>query len=243
MRVLDTFKTQNKCQDCSLRSKEFFCSLSAESLREFEALKITNIYPKGSTLFIESQPANGVFMICQGRVKLTTYSRDGKALILRIAGPGEVLGLSATVSEAAHETTAEVMEPCQVNFVRKADFLKFIAQNAEAGFSAVRQISQNYHKAHTQICSLGLSASVADKLAKLFLEWSENTTPNGAVRLKMTFTHEEIAEMIGTSRETVTRLLKHFREQDLITVKGSDLYIHDRDRLEATIGTRPNLRR
>ena len=238
MRVLDSFKIQHKCDECCLRSSAFFCSLSDSSLKAFEALKVTNAYAKGTTLYIEGQPSNGVYVICQGRVKLSTYSRDGKALILRIAGPGDVLGLSATVSESVHESTAEVLDACQVNFVRKAEFLNFLEHNAEAGLSAVKQISHDYHKAHAQICSLGLSASVADKLAKLFLEWSENSSPNGSIRLKMLFTHEEIAEMIGTSRETVTRLLKDFRERDLITMKGSDLYIHDRKRLEAAIGTR-----
>jgi len=65
---------------------------------------------------------------------------------------------------------------------------------------------------------------------------------NGRIHLKVTFSHEEIAEMIGTSRETVTRLLKDFRQRELISLKGSDLYINDRGKLEASIGTRSSLR-
>jgi CRP/FNR family transcriptional regulator len=100
----------------------------------------------------------------------------------------------------------------------------------------------NYHAAYTQVCSLGLSASVSDKLAKLFLGWCENGNgpkfTEDRIHLKLSFSHEEIAEMIGTSRETVTRLLKDFRQRDLISLKGSDLYINNRKRLEDAIGTR-----
>lgn len=243
MRVLNNLKIQHKCADCSVTAEGFFCDLQESTLQNLESLKISNVYPRGSVLFIEGQPSNGVYILCQGRVKLSTCSREGKVIILQIAEPGEVLGLSAVVSDSVYEATAEVVEPCQVNFVRKADFLRFLRQNADACLSAVRQLSHNYQTAHLQICSLGLSSSVADKLAKLFLGWcnangngNRHENGNGTVRLKISYTHEEIAEMIGTSRETVSRLLKTFRERKLITLKGSDLVIHDKKRLEMIVG-------
>ena len=181
-------------------------------------------------------------MLCQGRVKLSTCSRDGKVIILRVAEAGEVLGLSAAVSDSNYEATAEVIETCQVNFVRKGEFLRFLQQNPEACFSAMKQLSYKYHKAYIQIRSFGLSSFAADKLAKLLLEWcKENSNGGGSIHLKISYTHEEIAEMIGTSRETVTRILKNFRERKLIALKGSDLIIHDPKKLDATIGTRTNL--
>ena len=243
MKALNNFKIQHKCLDCGLRSDDFFCQLSQPALKSFDSLTISNAYPKGATIFMEGQPANGIYMLCQGRIKLSTCSRDGKVIILRIAGPGEVLGLSETVTGSVYEATAEVIEPCQVNFVRKEDFLRFLKQDAEACFSAIKHLSNKYHITYVQVRSFGLSTSVADKLAKLFLEWCRtNGNANGgagaSVRLKITYTHEEIAEMIGTTRETVTRLLKDFRKRNLISVKGADLIIHDKDRLEATIGVR-----
>lgn len=228
MKALNNFKIQHRCLDCNLRLEDFFCNLSESSRQTFESLKITNAYPKGATLFMEGHPANGIYMLCQGRVKLSTCSRDGKVIILQIAEAGEILGLSAVVSELDYETTAEVLEPCQVNFVRKEDFLRFLAQNTEACFSAVKQISGKYHTTYTQVRSFGLSHTAADKLAKLLLEWSKSySNGNGTIHLKISYTHEEIAEMIGTSRETVTRILKDFRNRKLISLKGSDLIIHD----------------
>lgn len=243
MKSNNHLKIQHKCMDCSFRISNFFCSLSPASLQTFESLKITNFYPKGATLFMEGYPANGIYMLCQGRVKLSICSREGKIIILRIAEAGEILGLSAAVSGSDYEATAEVIEPCQVNFVRKDDFLRFLNQNTEACFSATKQLSYKYHAAYSQVRSFGLSHSAADKLAKLLLEWGGatqncNGNGNGNIYLKLSYTHEEIAEMIGTSRETVTRLLKHFRERKLISLEGSDLIIHNRKSLDAIIGTR-----
>src|SRR6476620_7902298 len=120
---------QHKCTDCRWRSAHYFCSMPEPLIKAFEALKITHAYPKGAMLFFEGQPSNGVYMLCCGRVKLTTYSKDGKAMILRVAEPGEILGLSATVSDGNYEATAEVMDACQVNFIRKRDFVAFINEN------------------------------------------------------------------------------------------------------------------
>lgn len=236
MKAFNNFKIQHKCLDCKLRSENFFCNLSQSSLQTFESLKITSAYPKGATLFMEGHPSNGIYMLCQGRVKLSTCSRDGKVIILGIAKAGEILGLSAAVSDLNYEATAEVLEPCQVNFVKKDDFLCFLKQNPEACFSAAKQLSNKYYTAYTQVRSFGLSHTAADKLAKLLLEWAKtNRNGNGSIHLKISYTHEEIAEMIGTSRETVTRILKDFKDRKLITLNGSDLFIHDRRQLDATI--------
>lgn len=236
MQVLNRFNIQNKCSDCKMRENNFFCNLREENLKIFEAFKITNAYPKGSTLYMQGQSSNGVYILCQGRVKLSTCSKDGKVIILHIAEPGEVLGLSSAVSNTVHLATAEVLEPCQVNFVKNDDFLTFLKQNPEACLSAVKQLGHNYQTAYFQICSLGLSNSVADRLASLFLSWcKEYCDGHNSIHLKIHYTHEEIAQMIGTSRETVTRLLKDFKERNLISLKGSDLVIHDKKMLEQVV--------
>ncbi len=179
-------------------------------------------------------------MLCQGKVKLSTCSQEGKIIILEIAGAGDILGLSAAVNGTDHETTAEVLESCQVNYVETSDFLQFLQSRPEACLNAVRQLSRNYQTAYRQVRALGLSDSVAEKLAKLFLSWSHNGNGNGngshgPIKIKNSFTHAEMAEMIGTSRETVTRALKYFRDNELITVEDSHFIIHDR-RLLKTAG-------
>lgn len=236
MSGLKNLKVQQRCSGCEVPANGFFCDLKPSTIQALDTLKISNLYPRGSALFMQSQPSEGIYILCRGRIKLSTCSRDGKVIILQIAEAGEVLGLSAVVSGTPFEATAEVIEPSQISFIRKSDFLRILQQNSDACLNAVRQLSQNYQTAHLQICSLGLSSSVADKLAKLFLGWCANSNCQGSIHLKITYTHEEIAEMIGTSRETVSRLLKNFRERNLISLKGSDLIIHDRRKLESIAG-------
>lgn len=233
MRVSRDLKTIQKCSDCNLRSQKFFCNFSPATLQAFESIRIPHVYPKGARLFIEGQPSDGIYLLCRGRVKLTAHSRNGKALILRIGTPGDVLALSSAISDSVLDTTAEALELCQVSFVRKADFRRFLKANSDAGLNALQQINHQYKKACAQVRSLGLSTRVAERLASLLSEWSnEAPANNGSVHLKMSFSHEEIASMIGTSRETVTRLLRDFREQDLISIKGTDLYIQDKKKLD-----------
>jgi len=206
---------------------------------ELQHLKTSYSFHRGSTLFMEGQPSKGVYLLCSGRVKLSTYSEDGKAIILRIAEAGEVLGLSAVVSGLPYEKTAQASDDCRVSFVRSSDFLAFIQKNPLAALNALRQLSTNYHKAHLQICSLGLSASVGDKLARLLLQWYDaSANGGGPVRILRNYTHTDVAEMIGTSRETVTRLLKDFKDRGLITLSKTELCIPDRKRLRTAIGTK-----
>jgi CRP/FNR family cyclic AMP-dependent transcriptional regulator len=228
--------TEN-CLICKLRHSGFFCDLPKPSLDDLERIKYASAYPQGAVLFVEGQAPRGVYIVCSGRVKLSTTSRDGKTLILRIAQGGEVLGLHATVSGKPYELTAETLQPCQLDFVRRDDFLRFLQNHADACLHAAQHLSQNCQSAYDMILSLGLSHSVSEKLARLLLEWANDgeKTPDG-IRIKVSLTHEEIAQLIGTSRETVTRVLGEFRDQQIAQLRGSTLLIRNKIGLEKLIG-------
>jgi len=224
------------CVTCKLRADKIFCNLTAHTVQALEAIKYTTAYPKGAVLFVEGQAPRGVFILCRGRVKLSICSSDGKTLILKIAEAGEVLGLSASVSGKPYELTAETLDPCQVNFVKREDFLRFLREHNDVCLRVAEQLSEKYNTACHEIRSLGLSHSAAEKLAKLLLEWSvKNGGARQPDRLKLTLTHEEIAQMIGTSRETVTRLFADFKKRQLIQLKGSTLVIRNRAALESLV--------
>lgn len=221
------------CLTCKLRADKIFCNLPQATVQALEAIKYTTAYPKGAVLFVEGQAPRGVFILCRGRVKLSICSSDGKTLILKIAEAGEVLGLSASVSGKPYELTAETLDPCQVNFVKREDFLRFLREHNDVCLRVAEQLSEKYNTACHEIRSLGLSHSAAEKLAKLLLEWSiKNGGARQPERMKLTLTHEEIAQMIGTSRETVTRLFADFKKRQLIQLKGSTLVIRNRSALE-----------
>ena len=99
------------CVICKLRNSGFFCDLPKNSLQDLDRIKYASAFPQGSVLFVEGQAPRGIYILCSGRVKLTTTSRDGKTLILRIANAGEVLGLHGTVSGKPYELTAEPFNP------------------------------------------------------------------------------------------------------------------------------------
>jgi CRP/FNR family transcriptional regulator, cyclic AMP receptor protein len=228
--------TEN-CILCKLRKNGFFCELPKGPLAELEKIKYASAYPQGAILFVEGQSARGAYIICSGRVKLSTTSRDGKTLILRIAEPGEVLGLHASVSGKPYELTAETLQPCQLDFIKRDDFLHFLQNNADACLNAAEHLSQNCQSAYEMIRSLGLSHSVSEKLARLLLEWAgDGEVTKEGIRIKISLTHEEIAQLIGTSRETVTRVLGEFRDKHVAQLRGSTLLIQNRSALEKMIG-------
>jgi CRP/FNR family transcriptional regulator len=218
-----------------MRAEHIFCDLPATALHAFEAIKYATAYPKGAVLFVEGQSPRGIFVLCKGRVKLSICSTDGKTLILKIAEPGEVLGLSATVSGKTYELTAETIDPCQVNFVKREDFLRFLKEHADACFRVAEQLSDKYNTACREIRSLGLSHSAAEKLAKLLLEWSSRSGESNKQepRVRLSLTHEEIAQMIGTSRETVTRLFAELKKRQIVHARGATLVIRNKAALRA----------
>jgi CRP/FNR family transcriptional regulator len=217
------------CLTCKLRAERIFCDLPASALQTFENIKYATAYPQGAVLFVEGQMPRGIFVLCKGSVKLSINSPSGRTMIVKLAEPGEVLGLSATISGKPYEVTAETIDPCQVNFVKRDDFLHFLKDDVEACFKVAEQLSEKYHNACNEVRSLGLSHSAAEKLAKLLLEWSckSGESAKSEPRLKLRLTHEEIAQMIGTSRETVTRLFADMKKHQIVQSKGSTLVIRN----------------
>jgi len=222
------------CLTCKTRTERLFCDLPASALQAFENIKYATAYPKGAVLFVEGQAPRGIFVLCKGRVKLSICAPDGKTLIVKIADPGEVLGLSASVSGKPYELTAETVDPCQVNFVKREDFLRFLKEHPDACFKVAEQLSEKYNTACHEVRSLGLSHSAGEKLARLLLEWSSRNgvASKNEPRVKLALTHEEIAQMIGTSRETVTRLFGDLKKRQILQTKGSTLVIRNKAALK-----------
>jgi CRP/FNR family transcriptional regulator len=199
-------------------------------------IKSTAVYPKGAMLFIEGQTSRGVFVLCSGKVKLSTTSREGKTIITKISDSGDVLGLNAVISNVPYEVTAEMMEPGQANFIPRDSLQLFLKEFPEVAMRVAQQLSRNYYTAYEEIRTLGLSASPSEKFAKLLLSWStKSTQSDGSSQVKLTLTHEEIAEIIGTTRETVSRLFSEFKKKQLMQAKGATLVIRNRFALEKIV--------
>jgi len=222
----------DNCISCPVREEHLFCNLSVPAVQKLNEIKSTAVYPKSTMLFIEGQQPRGVFVLCAGKAKLFTSSSDGKTIITKISEAGDVLGLNATISNRPYEVTAEMMEPGQANFIARDALLQFLRQYGEVALRVAEQLSRNYYTAYEEIRTLGLAGSPAEKFAKLLLSWSPNTGDAEPAHLTLTLTHEEIAEMIGTTRETVSRLFSDFKKKQLVQLKGSTLIIRNKPALE-----------
>jgi CRP/FNR family cyclic AMP-dependent transcriptional regulator len=185
-------------------------------------------------MFQQGQLPRGIYVLCKGHIKLSVRADNGRTVIVNIAEAGEVLGLAAAVSGMPYELTAETIDPCQVNFVKREDFLAFIKDHTDACIKVAEQLGEKYNHTCHEVRSLGLSPLAAERFAQLLLDWSlrNGESHKAEPRLKVALTHEEIAQMLGVTRETVTRILADFRKRQIVQLCGSTLLIRDKDALE-----------
>src|SRR5688572_20108722 len=161
------------CSQCSQRQAlNGFCNMAAEPEEALDTMKFTGPYPKGALLFVEGEQPRGIFILCRGKAKLTTTSGEGRTLIVKIASPGEILGVSAAILGRPYEVSAETLEASQVSFIRRDDFLRFLNAYPEACMHTAQQLSEKYEAAQREIRSLGLAHTTSEKLARLLLEWT-----------------------------------------------------------------------
>lgn len=208
------------------------CASALHALHGFEGITSRKLYPRGAVLFVEGQATRGVYVLCAGRAKLSITSVQGKKLIVRIARPGDLLGIHAALTGHAYEATAETLAPCHVDFVSRKDLLGLLDREKSFDLGLAMAVSKDFTEFVEHARTL-LSISAADKLARLLLAWSDafgQHTPDG-IHMQTLLTHEELGQMIGVSRETVTRELNALKRKQVIRLKDGDLWISKRETL------------
>lgn len=224
----------HSCAECEYRTLRMFCNLSPEALREFNEIGVQLTVPRGSIIFYEGDAAISVTVICTGQVKLSCSSAEGRTLILKIALSGDVLGLSSVVSGTEYEVTAEALETCLVKSIPKDSFLRFLEKHGQASMHAAKALSQEYRSAYLDARRLALSTSVQARLASLLLDWGRaSSCGTHEMRFTMSLTHEDLANLTGTTRESISRSLARLQEDKLIQIRGSSILVPDPDKLEA----------
>lgn len=200
-------------------------------LREIHASKIghlNTLHGRGRVLFAEGEPARGVYILRTGRATVSISSSEGRVVLLRMAQAGDVLGLNSVLRNCSYDTTVKTLEPCHTDFISRVELVELMQQSSAGAYAILRILSQELTELTNRAKLLLLPQTVSGRLARLLLEWSKD---NGS-RLDRVFTHEEIAQMICTSRETVTRLLTTFSRQQAISVTSDSILIRDRRALE-----------
>jgi CRP/FNR family transcriptional regulator len=203
--------------------------------RQLEEIKRTQYYQDRGVLFNQGERLAGVFILSRGTVKLSVTSSKGRAVILRIAQPGEMLGLASVLSGEPCIATAEALEEVEVAYVGREQFLEMLMHNPEAALSVACQACSYYEAACRQVSLLALCRSASERLAQFLLHWASSRTYRGTAPVRLRLTHEEISQVTGTTRETVTRTLIDFRKKGWASLAASHLLIQDREALEKLV--------
>lgn len=226
------------CIACPIHKDRLFCNLPEIALADLDAISSSATYPRGSVLFLQGQLPRGVFILCSGQVKLSGTSSSGKTLIFRIAEAGELIGLPSTLSGKPYELTAEALEPIQANFIRCGEFLSFLRKYGDAALRVAQMLGEIYYATCREVRYLGLASSSAERLARFILDLKPaKTSEPSKVRVILGLTHEEVANMIGVSRETVSRLLADLKHKQILDIHGTTLTILNKKMLEQLAGT------
>ena len=227
------FAIPDDCLSCTLHREGDFCGLSQPLLSQLNAAGHLTLFPAAVNLLTEGLVPRGVYILCSGRAKLSVRSRDDKTIILKVAGDRHVLGLSAVVSGRPSPVTATTIEVCQIKFVEQQEFLNLIRNDSHAALTWAKLLAAEVGTAFDDVHDLLLARSSTEKLARLLLSWVADEPRNRELRVDRDFTHAEMAQMIGSSRETVTRLLSDLKRKELIRLEGSTLVIPNRIALQA----------
>jgi len=195
---------------------------------------LDSLHGRGTILFAEGEPARGVYVLRTGRATVSISSSEGRVVMLRMAHAGDVLGLSSVLRNRSYDTTVKTLEPCRTDFIPRGELIELMQRNHAASQAILNLLSRELTELTDRAKSLLLPQTVSGRLAKLLLEWGKENSSDTShtVRLDRILTHEEIAQMICSSRETVTRLLANLSRQRVIHVTSDSILIHDRSALE-----------
>jgi CRP/FNR family cyclic AMP-dependent transcriptional regulator len=217
-----------------------------DALRQLDKLGTQVMFSERETVLTEGSLPEQVCVVCKGALKLTTSSRDGRLLLLRIAGPGDVLGLASVLKGTPYEATVEAIDACEIRVIPRADFLKFMEDFSGVGFNSAETVAREYGSAVLSARRLALSGSAAAKLVSVLLDWARMSSGTHgaaararggvevALRFRMPLTHEELGSMAGISRETTTRVLSKLKGEGLLEIEGQRIVLLSPEKMERT---------
>lgn len=214
------------CNECRVHGS--FCRLPDDLRVVFEPLKTSATYHKGEVVFHESDPCHSVFVVCGGSMKLITSASQGKVLLLRFARPGEFLGMAEAVTGRVYDCSGIAAESTVLARIPRDRFMRFVSSYPEAACRLTVALSEQYRFAQRETKFLAFGETSTARLARLLLDWSaERGSPSpGGVQIESHLTHAEIAESIGSTRETVTRILGTLSHNGIVERTHDAIVIH-----------------
>src|SRR6185436_17364431 len=208
------------------RKFHLFADLDDRELASIAAVAKTRRYAKDDVIFHADESGDVFCLIREGQVKVTMISPEGKEIILSLLGPGDFFGEMALLDDEPRSATVVATEPLELMTIWRKDFLQLLAENFDITKKVLAEISQRLRSASSRIESLP-TMDVYGRLARFFLDLAKENgkmLDNGYVAVTRP-THQSIANMIGTSRETVSRLIHDLMRQNLLLSEGKTIYL------------------
>jgi len=231
MNSAEMLEDRRSCVECPARCG--FCNLPANVLSDLEMSKREIHRASGEFLYHQGEKCGGLFVLCQGRVKLSKISSQGRTAILQTCGPGDLLGASELLTNSAYVATAYVQQDATLAYVPREQFRRMMAQHAVVGLRTAEQLSNDCLRAFRDLGLLRIPSSAMQKLSRLLLRWSNQTGGEAIQQIPMIYTHAELGQLIGTSRETVTRLMNKLENEEVLRVRGGIGRVLNMEKLRA----------
>ena len=211
-----------------LATVPLFSGLQRDEIQKFADLTRERSYPKGSVILFQDDPGDSLFVLRAGRVKVVLIGEDGREVILGVLEPGAHFGELALIDDQPRSAHVIAMEDAQLLILRREDFRRRVEANASVAWALLTELSRRLRRADVKIGGLVL-LDVPGRIARLLLDLADES---GSDAIEKPLTHQTIAQMIGASRETVSRAMKEFQDAGLITVERRRISVGDRDALE-----------
>jgi CRP/FNR family cyclic AMP-dependent transcriptional regulator len=207
-----------------LKSVPMFASFTPEELRALATMVMRRSVPRGSAVMHEGDPVDSLYIVISGRLKVMMGEADGKETILSILGPGEFFGEMGLIDDNPRSASVRAIEPCELLAVSKGAFRKCLVENSALAMAVMRVLVRRLREADRKIGSLAM-LDVYGRVARLLLDMSENV--NGRKVVTKRLTKQDIAKMVGASREMVSKVMKDLQMSGYIEVEGSTIVLSD----------------
>src|SRR5262245_18846519 len=215
-----------------LKRVPLFSDLADGELARFADVSRERAYPKNSVILFEDDPGDALYVVNTGQVKVVLIGEDGREVILSVMGPGEFFGEMSLLDDEPRSAHVIAMEESSLVVLRREDFEGILAETPAIALALLREMSRRRRRADEKVGSLVL-LDVQGRVARLLLDMADE---EGGERITRRLTHHTIAQMIGSSRETVSRTMRELVDKGYIEVSRRDIVIRDRSALESAAG-------
>ena len=207
-----------------LKAVPLFTTISEEQLRMLTTMVTRRSASRNTTIMSSGDATDSLYIVLSGRLKVMMSDSEGKEVILAILGPGEFFGEMGLIDDEPRSASVVTIEPCELLSIAKRDFKRVLTENSEMAMAVMRGLVRRLREADRKIGSLAL-LDVYGRVARLLLDMAENVDGEKIVTKRLP--KQDIAKMIGASREMVSRVMKDLQTGGYIEMRGSNIVLRD----------------